>query len=324
MSPVPTNSTAFAAINLASISYTDETQDGSPQQKTDIIAALSKVAPQAQGPWSLIWGPGTNNGNLVYVAVNAKRDRLAVAIRGTVSEDSWSMLLSILQDADPIIQDAWRYPISNAGAKVAGGFDDGLENIIAMTDPATDWSLLDFLRKTYASSRPELIVTGHSLGGALATMVALWLQDQLPKGGGPSNVRIAPYTFAAPTAGNQAFANLYDAQFPNASRYVNAYDLVPMGYANIGTMVTYYSPAPLMEKYLNRLIYDALYYGAPALAPPFYVQTNQKQGTYVFNGPLPSGSNTFPQEVGIQHSVLLYWRQLVFPAEAEGHSAAAG
>ncbi len=323
MSTVPTNSTAFAAITLSSISYTDETQDGSPQQKTDIIAALGNVAPQALGPWSLIWGPGTNNGNLVYVAINAALNRVAVAIRGTVSEDSWSMLWSILQDSDPIVQDNWRYPISNAGVKVAGGFDDGLENIIAMTDPATDWSLLDFLRKTLASTQAELIVTGHSLGGALATMVALWLQDQLPKGGGPVNVRITPYTFAAPTAGNQAFANLYDAKFPNSSRYVNSRDLVPMGYANIAAMIANYAPAPLLKNY-SWLAYDTLYYAASSLAPPTYVQTNQRQGTFVFSGPSPNGSNTFPQEADIQHSVLLYWRQLVFPTEMEaGKSAGA-
>lgn len=323
MSTVPTNTTAFAAINLASISYTDETQDGSPQQKTDIITALRNIAPQAWGPWSLIWGPGTNNGNLVYVAVNAARNRVAVAIRGTVSEDSWSMLWSILQDADPLIQDNWRYPLSSAGVKVAGGFDDGLENIIAMTDPATDWSLLDFLRKTLASSQAELIVTGHSLGGALATMVALWLQDQLPKGGGPSNVRITPYTFAAPTAGNQAFANLYDAKFPNSSRYVNSRDLVPMGYANIAAMIANYSPAPLLINY-SSAAYWVLYYAAASLAPPTYVQTNQKQGTFVFTGPTPKGTNTFPQEADIQHSVQLYWQQLVFPgAQDAGESVGA-
>jgi pimeloyl-ACP methyl ester carboxylesterase len=246
----------------------------------------------------------------VYVAINAARNRIAVAIRGTVSEDSWSMLWSILQDADPIVQDNWRYPISST-VKVAGGFDDGLENIIAMTDPATD-----FLRKTLAATQAELIVTGHSLGGALATMVALWLQDQLPKGGGPSNVRITPYTFAAPTAGNQAFANLYDAKFPNSSRYVNSRDLVPMGYANIATMVANYAPAPLLKNY-SWLAYDTLYYAASSLAPPYYVQTNQRQGTFVFSGPPPNGSNTFPQEADIQHSVLLYWRQLVFPGEKE-------
>jgi hypothetical protein len=323
MSPVPTDSTAFAAVNLSSIAYTDETLDGSPQQKQDIAKALQGLGPQAQGPWSLIWGPGTNSGNLVYVAVNNAADRIAVAVRGTVSEDSWSMLEDILEDGDGFGQDDWRYPYSSAGVKVAAGFDEGLENIIAMTDPATDWSLLDFLRKTFLNSKVELMVTGHSLGGALATMVALWLQDQLPKGGGPSNVRMAPYTFAAPTAGNQAFANLYDARFPNSVRYVNSLDLVPMGYSDIATLINNYSPAPLLKNY-NSVIYDALWLLAPTLAPPIYAQTNQKNGTRTFTGPAPRSANDFPTEVGIQHAMALYWQQLVFPAEGAVGRAGTG
>jgi acetyl esterase/lipase len=46
------------------------------------------------------------------------------------------------------------------------------------------------------------MVTGHSLGGALAAVAATWLFDQLPRAGQAQDVTITPYTFAAPSVGN--------------------------------------------------------------------------------------------------------------------------
>ena len=322
MSESLASTTPFAAGTLSNIAYTDEANDGSDRQKRDIISNLANTTIGAQGPWSLIWGPATNGGNLVYVAENSARNRYAVAIRGTVTSSSWAMFDNIAEDADVFSQDHWRYPHSTRGLKIAAGFNTALENIIAMTDPVTDWSLLDFLRKTLNASNKDVVVTGHSLGGALATVVSMWLGDQLSKGGGPSLFRLTPYTFAAPTAGNQAFADAYDAFFPTSRRYVNELDIVPMGYDALATLANMYpSPGPSLRDYCW-LGYEALEFFAPTFKK-MYAQTNRRSGTVKFRGPAASASNTFPQQADIEHSVGVYLAHLAIP-EPEAAGGAAG
>jgi hypothetical protein len=87
--------------------------------------------------------------------------------------------------------------------------------------PAPDDGALDlvsFLAEEARGSREPLdvTVTGHSKGGALASTVALWLQDALasPDGAehwdGGRGARVSSYAFAAPTPGNAAFADRID------------------------------------------------------------------------------------------------------------------
>lgn len=66
----------------------------------------------------------------------------------------------------------------------------------------------------------KLIITGHSLGGALAVFCALDLRELY------GNVDVL-YTLGQPRVGNQNFANYLDAQFPNYYRIVHNTDPVP-------------------------------------------------------------------------------------------------
>ena len=59
-------------------------------------------------------------------------------------------------------------------------------------------------------------------------MLAMYLKQESR---GRFNVR--PITFAAPTAGDQRYAELYQAEFPNAERYFNRRDLVPRAWHDI-------------------------------------------------------------------------------------------
>ncbi|KAG8466752.1 hypothetical protein KFE25_008131 [Diacronema lutheri] len=69
--------------------------------------------------------------------------------------------------------------------------------------------------------RWTLFCTGHSLGGALATLAALEIgQSALPL------ARIALYTYGAPRVGNADLCALIDAYVPEAFRIVNGQDLV--------------------------------------------------------------------------------------------------
>ncbi|MFQ5575826.1 MAG: Mbeg1-like protein, partial [Anaerolineae bacterium] len=67
----------------------------------------------------------------------------------------------------------------------------------------------------------RIICTGHSLGGALATLAALDVQYNLPQ------KEVVCYTFGSPKVGNDAFAESYNRRVPNTFRFVNAADAIP-------------------------------------------------------------------------------------------------
>jgi triacylglycerol lipase len=113
------------------------------------------------------------------------------------------------------------------GGKVHAGFYDALANV---------WQLLDRYVRHLQSQRPRmLLVTGHSLGGALAALaVGRWLNAGLPVHG--------LYTFGQPRTGDNTFARHFNFAFkPYTFRFVNNNDLVTrvpprsFGYSHLGT-----------------------------------------------------------------------------------------
>jgi len=83
----------------------------------------------------------------------------------------------------------------------------------------------------------NVVVTGHSLGGALATLCAVDLKyhnQELP---------VVCIPLASPRVGNRAFAQSYDMRVPVTHRIINGHDTVckvpPMwlGYEHVGTSI---------------------------------------------------------------------------------------
>src|SRR5258708_13279998 len=235
MAELPVSATAMAAVTLSSIAYTEGPAAGSGKQKAAILEELVNIGLHSDGPWSLVWGPSVCGGILALVAVNQSGSRFALSLRGRILTDSWSMLNGLLQHADPLSQTEWHYPRSSE-ITIAGGFAHIFHHPVAMTDPVTGWNLVDFLRSALKQSNAELLVTGHSLGGTLAAMAALWLHDQLPRAGGPENVRIVPHVFAAPTARNNCLAERYDAVLPESLPYLNTLRPIPPGSRRISRL----------------------------------------------------------------------------------------
>jgi pimeloyl-ACP methyl ester carboxylesterase len=95
----------------------------------------------------------------------------------------------------------------------------------------------------------RVVVTGHSLGGALATLCAAELAElhagsgSSGKGGGSgADVRVSLCTFGSPRVGDAAFAARCDAFLGAASvRVVNDEDIVPLvpplGFRHVGSAV---------------------------------------------------------------------------------------
>lgn len=65
----------------------------------------------------------------------------------------------------------------------------------------------------------KVVVTGHSLGGAIATLCAQYLSDYIPN--------VVTYTFGSPRVGDYLFADLFNITISNSYRVVNKDDIVP-------------------------------------------------------------------------------------------------
>ncbi|XP_077226967.1 putative triglyceride lipase isoform X2 [Tasmannia lanceolata] len=86
----------------------------------------------------------------------------------------------------------------------------------------------------------HVYVTGHSLGGALATLLALELcSSQMAKCGA---ISITMYNFGSPRVGNKRFAEVYNEKVKDSWRIVNHRDIIPtvprlMGYCHVAQPV---------------------------------------------------------------------------------------
>ncbi|CAH9071993.1 unnamed protein product [Cuscuta europaea] len=97
----------------------------------------------------------------------------------------------------------------------------------------------------------HVYVTGHSLGGALATLLALELSSsQLAKMGA---VYVTMYNFGSPRVGNKPFAEVYNEKVKDSWRVVNHRDIIPtvprlMGYCHVAQPVYLKHAMPKTEQ----------------------------------------------------------------------------
>lgn len=205
--------------------------------------------PSSGGVWECLWGPAQDEdeSNLAFVASysasqGAVPQFITIAIRGTDANvnDIWGVLEQIWEDLDAA--DPQPMPWKPLGRElVAGGTLDGLTVITTdLTDPTTGQTLNQFLTTFLtqpAHATVKTVVTGHSLGGCLASIVAPWIDSIRPTS---YMGAIQPITFAAPTAGNSDFANYYDGLFPMARRFQNSLDVIPLAYYDLDAINSIY------------------------------------------------------------------------------------
>ncbi|MEZ4711887.1 MAG: lipase family protein [Caldilineaceae bacterium] len=98
-------------------------------------------------------------------------------------------------------------------------------------------SVQDYIHRYLRNNEvTNLTITGHSLGGALATLCAIDLQ--LTYAG---QYAMDIYTFGAPKVGNPEFRDLFTQHIPRSYRFHNALDIVPdlprpwQGYRHVNT-----------------------------------------------------------------------------------------
>ena len=138
------------------------------------------------------------------VAWNALEQTALVAFRGTKS--IWEWIADV--DAIPVPY----LPVHNTGL-VHMGFALVYEHVRANVAK---------LLNTGCKGAKRILVTGHSLGGAIAILSGMDIVKNVPFGVAPEL-----YTFAGPRAGDPIFAEHYKALIPTCNRVVNFMDVVP-------------------------------------------------------------------------------------------------
>jgi triacylglycerol lipase len=205
----PAHNDSITACVLSQIAYT-----GRPNQYLDSFLP----------GWKTVCNPVPLNGNYAFAARN--QNTLAIAIRGSLMEFSEAAFQNwVYQDMNALRQTKWEYAASAKEANISDGAYTGWKNLAAMNDTANGNSLWGCVQAALKEGLPVL-VTGHSLGGNLATVFASWLKWK-SREDGFTNAEINIITFAAPAAGDAAFAREINLSFPNAQCYINTLDIVP-------------------------------------------------------------------------------------------------
>jgi len=254
---------AYAALTNGNINQPYLFFDNKGLQHSAVASGLIKTLGSRLigGDWKPVWGPGVYEfpismfeaDNTAFVVYSASQDTYILAIAGTNATAGLDWLVEDFQ-VGPEFLVKWPMPVDHKPVTVplnqivktdpmiSKGTADGVFYLLnrlvpSQYAPNKDLSLQEFLSqlKQSEAGSTKLIVTGHSLGGALAPTLANWAQDMLSA----SNPGWAGHVFALPTAvptpGNAAYASLWDSKFPQCSVPVNAGNSV---------------------KYLNTLVYS--------------------------------------------------------------------
>ncbi|HZI20135.1 MAG TPA: hypothetical protein VEY09_16240 [Pyrinomonadaceae bacterium] len=244
------------------------------------------------GKWEIAWGPAvvqliTDSYaiNAIYVAHSLDRPSwYVVAVAGTNPPSPFDWLVEDLLVREQV---PWIYALFSApGAKISLGTAVGL-GILQNAKPSgsrpnAGRSLQDFL-SGLPSLEIDLSVTGHSLGGALAPTLALWLKDIRLLWNPAGNVRISTMPLAGPSAGNSAFSLYSDKTLPT-KRFVNSLDVVPHAWneSTLGQLKNIYAPSIPENSDVDALIGRAMqaasggdYLSVQPNSPPITGEINQ-------------------------------------------------
>ena len=243
------SATVELAMALSTLAYVDQNRTATQQQMaSEINAGLAEAGYRS---WQVAWGPALNadRSNLAYAARNSESGQLAVSIRGS----DFSFWLNWIQDLAAITLVSYDQfvPSTSSTSQIARGTAIGLRNVLRMRDGTE--SLESFI--TAAPEGTPVLITGHSLGGCLASALAPCVADWRSSAFG-----ISVYTIAAPSPGNAEFADSYNALFTDQSghstafRFFNSLDVVPNAWASLATVETYYPPLVSCSSEITTLI----------------------------------------------------------------------
>lgn len=168
-----------------------------------------------------VYDPVSKASSQVVVVIDKEEEEILIGFRGTISGiKQWASNLDVKYTK-------WY----NGNGKVHSGFYDRFNEIKTPT--------ITFLKKAQEElPNGDLIISGHSMGGAVATLFASYLKE----------LNIHPrfvYTYGSPRVGDKTFAKYVNNQFgDHLIRVMNDWDMITdlpplaFGYRHIGKLIT--------------------------------------------------------------------------------------
>jgi hypothetical protein len=284
--------------------------------------ALATWPALKQDGWDLVWGPACISLlpvslfdiNLMYLSQSRLNPhQFVLSIRGT---NPFSLPNWLLEDFYVQKQSPWLFAPGVMQPKISQSTFNGLHALSSAATTRGDWFLGNAgakpltisemigvkLKTLIGKEMPpiELTITGHSLGGALAPTIGLWLADTQSSWDPERKVTLDVYAFAGPSPGNESFAEHFHDMF--GERYhgiVNYHDIVTKGWALQSTRSITKTYLPDIKANIpTRLFFEALAFPLKkvryqSLAP----------GPKSFSGKIFSPLDDFWGQAIYQHSV---------------------
>mmetsp|Transcript_5501 Transcript_5501/g.14367 ORF Transcript_5501/g.14367 Transcript_5501/m.14367 type:complete len:650 (+) Transcript_5501:3-1952(+) len=164
----------------------------------------------------------------LHIWVSENYRAICVAFRGT-EQSSWKnvltdTLINLYPFDDNIFENGVEMDINKAQG-ISREYD-GKDTLLVHYGFIRAYStirhtLVRLLHKLIDDKPYRIVLTGHSLGGALTTVAGLDLSREFP------DREMAVYSYGSPKVGNERFAELYNKTVPNTYRVVNGADLCP-------------------------------------------------------------------------------------------------
>jgi triacylglycerol lipase len=206
---------------------------------------INVMYPAAQAAYSIMNGPSTPltlpAGYTLVSAINADSQQAAPAM-ALANPDQQRLANQTVLESSIFGLVAWSATDQTALIALRGTktlvewlADVDAPAIPYLPDPASGCAHMGFLLvyqhirnsiqtllTAKCSTAKRILITGHSLGGALAMLCGLDVVKN-------STVRVVPelHTFAGPRTGDPKLAGIFDAAIPICNRVVNFLDVVP-------------------------------------------------------------------------------------------------
>ncbi|MBL8214811.1 MAG: hypothetical protein JNK87_29095 [Bryobacterales bacterium] len=236
---------------VLSFNIAGEAEEIAVQVKTQVEKLLGDPEiRQLLGTWTLAWGPavfadsftGKKEAlNTMYILVPAEDPEQAlVAIAGT---NGTSLMDWIVEDFNVSETVHWPYNSSPEAGRISKGTAFGLDKLVNMTAASSQGtaaiSAREFLGK---GGFKKVLVTGHSLGGALSPCYSLYLDETRVAWDTTGTIAISVFPTAGATPGDADFSRYYGDRLGSATKRVwNSLDPVPRAF-NVETL----APIPTM------------------------------------------------------------------------------
>ncbi|OCX52494.1 hypothetical protein BEL04_13610 [Mucilaginibacter sp. PPCGB 2223] len=237
------------ALNMFS-NFASAPRKGSPAQlQKDLTLILQAIlsdtnVQQMMGKWEVVWGPVVGSygedvknqvaSNAMYVAKNPE-GQYVVAVSATNPSSLYGWFTEDFDVRTMVAWDGSPTPKPDA-PRIANGTHLGLQHLLQLTytsGPQAASTLMQFLNSTFGASaeHTQLVVSGHSLGGALSPVLALHIDEAQAEWNPAKTVEVSTMPTAGASPGNKAFSDYQNAKMGSRTiRFWNSLDPVPHGW----------------------------------------------------------------------------------------------